>query len=238
MKKKIDKNDILIQIPARSGSKRVFKKNLRYLGNRPLIDYAIEAAKKSKIAHFKNIYVNTDDKTIIRYSKTKKINSYLRSKKNASDNAQGDDFTYEFICAFQPKILVMINPACPLIKSDIIKKAFKAFCNINCDTLISCEETKMQGFFENKAINLKANEPLKPSQKNKAIKILNWAVTIWDTSSFLKSYKKNKSGYLGSRRELFPIDKINSIKISEESDFKFVEKILGYKTSKKKYFTI
>ena len=35
-------------IPARYGSKRVKQKNLKYINGKPLISYAIEAAKKIK----------------------------------------------------------------------------------------------------------------------------------------------------------------------------------------------
>ena len=46
-------------IPARIGSQRVKKKNLRLLHKRPLIDYILEAASKVEI--FDHIYLNSDD---------------------------------------------------------------------------------------------------------------------------------------------------------------------------------
>ena len=52
MKKKVlSKRDItnnLILIPARSGSTRIKNKNIRLLGGKPLIAYAIEEALRSK----------------------------------------------------------------------------------------------------------------------------------------------------------------------------------------------
>ena len=46
---------IIAMIPARLGSKRVKNKNLRLLGNKPLISHVIETAKESNV--FDDIYI-------------------------------------------------------------------------------------------------------------------------------------------------------------------------------------
>ena len=46
-------------IGARGGSKGVPRKNIRKLGNKPLIAYTIESAVKSKL--FEHVIVSTDD---------------------------------------------------------------------------------------------------------------------------------------------------------------------------------
>ena len=223
----MDYNGVFVQIPARSGSKRVPRKNLRYLGNKPLIGYAIEAIKQAKVAESNNIFINTDDKDLFAYGIESGINAYLRNPENATDTATGDDFTYEFICQFRPKTLLMVSPVCPLISATTIATAYEAFCASDCDTLISCDETKMQGFVEDDPINVDVTQPLPPSQFNRPIRILNWAITIWDADNFVKQYDYNKSGYLGTNRMLFPIDKNQTIKISEEEDFRQAERFLG-----------
>ena len=53
---------ILAIIPARGGSKGVPKKNLRLLGNKPLIGWTIDEAKKSK--YIDRIIVSTDSQEI------------------------------------------------------------------------------------------------------------------------------------------------------------------------------
>ena len=45
-------------IPVRMGSKRIKNKNLRLLGNKPLVAYVIESAKKSGV--FDEIYLNSE----------------------------------------------------------------------------------------------------------------------------------------------------------------------------------
>jgi CMP-N-acetylneuraminic acid synthetase len=52
-------NCIVALIPARGGSKRLPRKNIKRLGTHPLISYSIEVALQSKI--FDGVYVSTDD---------------------------------------------------------------------------------------------------------------------------------------------------------------------------------
>ncbi|OCL83442.1 MULTISPECIES: pseudaminic acid cytidylyltransferase [Arcobacteraceae] len=54
-------------IPARGGSKRIPKKNIKNFHGKPLIAYSIEAAIKSKL--FSKVIVSTDDEEIVEVSK-------------------------------------------------------------------------------------------------------------------------------------------------------------------------
>ena len=56
---------IVLHIPARDGSKRVPKKNIRLMNGRPMIDYTIRAAIGAAITT--NLYVNTDSEDIENY---------------------------------------------------------------------------------------------------------------------------------------------------------------------------
>ena len=54
-------------IPARGGSKRIPKKNIKDFFGKPLISYTIETALKSKL--FEKVIVSTDDETIAQVAK-------------------------------------------------------------------------------------------------------------------------------------------------------------------------
>ena len=59
--------NIIAIIPARSGSKGVKHKNLKYLGNKPLIGWAIHHCIKSNL--FSRIYLSTDSKNMQKLQK-------------------------------------------------------------------------------------------------------------------------------------------------------------------------
>ena len=58
----INSKDILTIIPARGGSKGIPRKNIRILGDKPLMCYTIEAALSSKYVN--RFILSTEDKEI------------------------------------------------------------------------------------------------------------------------------------------------------------------------------
>lgn len=95
-------------IPARGGSKRIPRKNIRMFHGRPLISYSIEAAIKSNC--FDKIIVSTDDEEIAEVSLSFGAEvPFLRSKELSNDFAgttpviqdtilQLDDSDIEYVC--------------------------------------------------------------------------------------------------------------------------------------------
>ena len=75
-------NSICI-IPARGGSKRIPKKNIKNFLGKPIISYVIKTAKQSKL--FDQIIVSTDHKEIARISIKYGARVYWRDKKFSKD---------------------------------------------------------------------------------------------------------------------------------------------------------
>lgn len=214
----------IAHIPARAGSKRVKAKNLRMLCGKPLLAYAIECAKACNT--FDDIFVNSDSDEMLELACSMGVKAYKRDESLATDAVQGDEFTADFIESIKPDTLVMISPVCPLVTCQNVIEAIKAFEESDCDTLITCESTKMQAFCNNEPVNITLDGMLAPTQINPDVKILNWAVTVWDALKYMKNYKERGSAYIGKDRLLFPIDPVNGIKISNEADFHLAECII------------
>ena len=103
------KNKIIAMIPARIGSKRLKFKNLALINKKPLISYAIEAAKKSK--KFDKIVLNSDHKIFKDIAKRYKVDFYLRNKSLGKSNIKSDDVVYDFMKSYEYEIFCWINPA-------------------------------------------------------------------------------------------------------------------------------
>jgi CMP-N-acetylneuraminic acid synthetase len=221
-----DLGKIVLHIPAREGSKRVPKKNIRLMNNKPMISYTIDTSIKADIT--KEMYVNTDDEKLINYvlKEYPDFKIYKRDKKLANDKASSEDFNYDFMKELDADTLIMINPVCPLITKEDIVNAFNYYKNYDCDTLITSSSTQMQTFCNGNPVNINVNEQLAPSQDNKTIQILNWAITIWDAKKFMKRIETKGYASLGENRILFDIDPLHAIKVSEEKDFLLAEKLL------------
>jgi len=216
---------VVICIPARAGSKRVKAKNLRNLAGSPLLSYSINSAKKCFAAE--DIYVNSDSEEMLQLAKNLGVNTYRRDADLASDTATGDQFTIDFLQNISAETLIMISPVCPLITSDDIVNAVAAYQASDCDTLITCESTQMQVFCQDVPVNIDLSHQLAPTQENSVVNILNWAVTIWDVNSFIANFEETGSAYIGKNRVLFSIDPLHGLKISNESDFRMAESLIG-----------
>ena len=83
-------NKCIAVIPARGGSKRIPKKNIKLFHGKPLIAYSIEVALKSKL--FDKVVVSTDDEEIARIAKKYGAEvPFLRPKELSDDFSSSGD---------------------------------------------------------------------------------------------------------------------------------------------------
>lgn len=83
-------------IPARGGSKRIPRKNIRLLAGRPIISYPIAAALESGC--FDEVMVSTDDEEIAAIARDHGATvPFLRSAQTAGDHAGSDEVFAEVI---------------------------------------------------------------------------------------------------------------------------------------------
>ena len=116
-------------IPARGGSKRIPRKNIKNFCGKPIIAYSIFAAKKSGL--FDRIIVSTDDQEIADIAKHWGADiPFLRPKKLADDHTvtmdvikhaidwlHENDTIYEYACC--------IYPTAPLIRTKDLQQGYE-----------------------------------------------------------------------------------------------------------------
>ncbi len=106
-------------IPARGGSKRVPRKNLKELCGKPLIAWTIEEAKKS--AYLDRVIVSTDDEEIAALARSLGAEvPYTRPAEMSTDEAR-DYLVFEHALSWMeehegktPDMLVQLRPTSPL----------------------------------------------------------------------------------------------------------------------------
>lgn len=103
----------LVIIPARGGSKRIPKKNIKDFNGRPIISYVIQTVKQTNL--FDEIMVSTDDTSIARVAKQYGATvPFFRSDKNADDFATLTDVLIEVIQQYKSQGKVFENVCCIL----------------------------------------------------------------------------------------------------------------------------
>ena len=213
-------------IPARIGSKRIKKKNLRLINNKPLISYNIEKAKKCKL--FNEIYLNSDSRIFEKIAKKYGINFYLRDKKLASDKSTNDEFTSDFMQKITGDILIQILPTSPLISSNEIYDFTMFMIKNKYETLISVENKQIACLYKNKPINFDKLKHNPPSQTMEPVKVYACVLMGWKYSSFKNNIQKYGSAYHGGKGKVgyFELKGLSTIDIDTEEDFKLAEKII------------
>lgn len=115
-------------ITARGGSKRIPKKNIKDFMGKPMLSYAIEAARGANI--FDEIMVSTDSEEIANIAKEYGANvPFMRSAKTSDDFATTFDVIDEVICKYKETgvlfdTLCCIYPCVPFLKSETLKLAY------------------------------------------------------------------------------------------------------------------
>lgn len=132
-------------IPARGGSKRVIRKNVRLLNGKPLIEYSINSAlHTSKI---NRVIVSTDDHKIADISRSLGAEvPFIRPSEFANDDTP-DISVYKHAISWLsekesiiPDIVVWLRPTTPLRQSKDIESSIDLLINSKADCVRSvCE---------------------------------------------------------------------------------------------------
>jgi len=115
-------------IPARGGSKRIPKKNIKNFNGKPIISYAIQAVEKTNL--FDEIMVSTDDVSIAEVAEQYGATvPFLRSDKNADDFATLADVLLEVIQQYKAigktfETICCILPTAALITAEKIIEGY------------------------------------------------------------------------------------------------------------------
>lgn len=126
-------------IPARGGSKRIPRKNIKDFLGKPIIAYSIETALQSGL--FEEVIVSTDDEEIADIAKQygAKV-PFMRSKKTANDTATLSDVIEEVKeqLTLQKQVfdnICCILPTAPLLTVDMLKDGLDLLIKKNADSV-------------------------------------------------------------------------------------------------------
>lgn len=118
-------------IPARGGSKRIPRKNIRLLNGRPLISYSIRAAIDSGV--FDEVVVSTEDEEIKNVAASEGAMIDNRPEHMAGDTVTKVEVIKEFLHRPENKnkytFITALLPTCPFRTAEHVREAFELFCS-------------------------------------------------------------------------------------------------------------
>ena len=163
MIKMYKKKKILCFIPARKGSKRLPFKNGKLLNNKPLFEYSVDVAKKSK--YIDNVIVSTDSDIILkRAMELGCINNSLRPDYLSQDTSRIiDSILYEIsLLTDVYDAVILLQPTFPYRTVELVDEAIEKYFETET-SLITVVKAKEQPVFIRKIVDGKLEKILNSS---------------------------------------------------------------------------
>ncbi|WP_064606213.1 acylneuraminate cytidylyltransferase family protein [Photobacterium sp. J15] len=229
-------NRILAIIPARGGSKRLPRKNVLPLAGKPLIQWAIDAAKE--VASIDTVMVSTDCPEIAEISKQCGAEvPYLRSAELSSDTASSIDVVLDVIRHYESQgqvfdSILLLQPTSPLRTAADIEKAVALMAEKDANGVVSVTECEHSPLWCNTLPDDLGMDNFIPeeltatrSQDLPTYYRLNGAVYLVKTNVV----KKESTLFPKQKSFALVMDNNHSVDIDNELDFRLAEMIKASK---------
>ncbi len=210
-------------IPARSGSKGLKNKNIIDVCGKPLLAYSIEAALKSDC--FDKVILSTDSEEYARIGKQYGAEVMMRGKELSDDKATTFMVIADILMRIEEKYdyFMLLQPTSPLRTEKHIKEAVEQFENhySQFDFLVSVKDAEH------------ASVLVKPIEDDLSLKHFDTDFSIYRRQGY-KDYSPNgaifiakpqayleQKHFFGLRSMAYKMNKIDSVDIDDELDYKF-----------------
>lgn len=134
-------------IPARGGSKGLKRKNLRDLAGKPLLHYAIDAARGSR--HVTDIYLSSEDEEILTSGRQAGCHTVLRPAALAQDDSTATQVMQHFFETTKldgDPYIVYLQPTSPFRTSFHLDEAIDMMTSAGAESLVSVVELQKSPF--------------------------------------------------------------------------------------------
>lgn len=228
------KKKIISIIPARGGSKRLPEKNFKNFCGRPLLDWSIEAAKKSK--YIDSVFVSSDNKEILSIAKKQKVETILRPNFLARDKSLTRDVLLDALQQIKKEYdyLVLLQPTSPLRSNFDIDNSIELMMRCKANAVVSVTKSQHSPLWSNTLPKSGLMDGFIPkslegvrSQDLNTYYHLNGAIYVVKISNFLK-----EGSLMPKKTYAYIMDQVNSIDIDTIYDFICAEALMKYKLHK------
>jgi len=221
------KKEFIAIIPARGGSKRIPKKNIKFLAGKPLLAYTIEAARNSKLIN--KTFVSTDDNDIADVAIEYGAEVIMRPEQLSKDDSSTEQAMVHAVEQLEKQgykqidYVVLLQPTSPLRGTDIIDNGINLVLESDVDSVLSVCEIQnyyLSGYFIGDYYKREYdNRPFSQSIPKKYRE--NGALYI--TKKDLLLTNKNRTN---GKTKAIVMNELDSIDIDEEDDFNLIEKFI------------
>jgi len=220
---------IIAVIPARGGSKGIPRKNLRILGGKPLIQYALEATLQTpEVTH---VVVTSDDLEIQLITKKMGAHFIQRHPDLCADQTPLDPVVFDAYSKMQDitgvdyDAILTVQPTSPFISSETISGAVNKLISNNADTLFSVIDDTHLSWREDRTTGI-----VTPNYEQRLNR--QWLPRSFKETGSIQlclSSVITESSRVGRKVELLELDEREGIDIDTPLNWKFCESMVSRK---------
>ena len=210
-------------IPARMGSQRLAKKNLRELAGISLIVRAIRKCIDAK--SFDEIWVNSEHDDFGPIAETEGVYFHKRPKELGDNQATSEQFITEFFEKHECKTLYQVHSIAPLLTVNDVLSFVGHMESSDYDCLLSTEEIQIECAFQNQPINFSFDSKTN-SQELEPVQRVSWSISGWKKDTFLSAVNSGQCATYSGKVGFYPISRLAAHVIKTEADLEFAEAVL------------
>jgi len=217
--------DTVAYIPARLGSERVPRKNLRPLGGRPLINHVAATALQS--CGLDRVYLNTESAEIAAAAASTGIEIYMRDPRLAAAAVSTDEILYDFARATPCKSIAVINPTAPFLTvrtiDHVLAEAERAGPEA---TVFTTTRLRKHLVVRGEAVNFSTAGKSPRTQDLEPFDYINFIMFMIRRDKVLTHYERNGHCLYVPQLAFVPMSGIECQDIDDEDDFSIAEAIV------------
>lgn len=209
-------------IPARLGSERVARKNLRLLNGTPLLTRAIKTIKSAR--SLDQCFVNTESAEIANLAKANNIDVYIRDAELANNTTKTDDIVADFVQNIPCDIVVLVNPTAPFLKPQTIDDLVQALQSSESAVgAFTTDSIKRHALFNQTPINFDKNNKSPRTQDLTPIELVNFVVCAFKVLPAMQHYAKHGHFLYQGPILTLPMNTNEAFDIDTEDEFAYAE---------------
>ena len=213
----------IAMIPARMGSQRLAKKNLREVGGVPLIVRAIRKCQQAGC--FDEIWVNSEHPDFGSIAEAEGAQFHQRPEALGNNVATSEQYIAEFLEKHPCDRLFQVHSIAPLLTVEDVKTFVAEMEARPVDCLLSTEEIQIECAYQGKPVNFTFDEKTN-SQDLEPVQRVSWSITGWRREAYLATNSAGKCATYSGDVGFFPISRLAAHVIKTESDLEFAEALL------------
>ena len=213
----------IAMIPARMGSQRLAKKNLRELDGVSLIARAIRRCHSAGC--FDEVWVNSEHPDFGPIAESEGAHFHQRPEHLGSDTATSEDFVEEFLNAHECEWLVQAHSIAPLVTVAEVHGFVDRLGQDDLDVLLSCEPIQIECAMDGQPVNFTFDAKTN-SQELTPIQRISWSLTAWRREAFLAARSGGGCATYAGRVGFFPLDPLAAHVVKTEQDLTIAESLL------------